>query len=201
MEVGGINNFPPFLNNTVTVLPKILCFKSECWLSWWCSGWESACWCRGHRFVPQSGKIPHAVERLGPWAVAAEPARLEPVLRNGRGHNSERPAYRKKKREKLFESPILLSNGHLFYCGNILNGCSYRSSYGSIRYCWMCEFGSAKEKEFGIPYLFLNWRTCKKHAYNFLDLYVKFWCITFASYRMQSWYFCCYGSAFLRLCV
>uniref|UniRef100_A0A8C9E6T2 Uncharacterized protein n=1 Tax=Phocoena sinus TaxID=42100 RepID=A0A8C9E6T2_PHOSS len=34
-----------------------------------------------------------------PWwrsAMAAEPARPEPVLRNGRGHNSERPAYRKK---------------------------------------------------------------------------------------------------------
>ena len=61
--------------------------------------------------------------------------------------------------------------------------------------------GSAKEKEFGILCLFLNWRTCKKHAYNFLDFYVKFCCITFASYRMQSWYFCCYGSAFHRLCV
>ena len=39
-------------------------------------------------------KIPHAAERPGPWAMAAEPARLEPVLRNGRGHNSERPAHR-----------------------------------------------------------------------------------------------------------
>ena len=29
--------------------------------------------------------------------MAAEPARPEPVLHNGRGHNSERPAYRKKK--------------------------------------------------------------------------------------------------------
>ena len=28
--------------------------------------------------------------------MAAEPARPEPVLRNGRGHSSERPAYRKK---------------------------------------------------------------------------------------------------------
>ena len=31
--------------------------------------------------------------------MAAEPVRPEPVLRNGRGHNSERPAYRKKKKK------------------------------------------------------------------------------------------------------
>ena len=30
--------------------------------------------------------------------MAAEPARPEPVLRNGRGHDSERPVYRKKKK-------------------------------------------------------------------------------------------------------
>ena len=35
-------------------------------LPWWRSGWESACQCRGHGFVPQSGRIPHATERLGP---------------------------------------------------------------------------------------------------------------------------------------
>ena len=29
--------------------------------------------------------------------MAAEPARPEPVLHNGRGHNSERPVYRKTK--------------------------------------------------------------------------------------------------------
>ena len=69
-------------------------------LPWWRSGWESTCQCRGHGFVPRSGKIPHATERLGPWAMAAEPACPEPVLRNGRGHNSERPAYRKKKKGK-----------------------------------------------------------------------------------------------------
>ena len=49
--------------------------------------------------MPRSGKIPRAAERLGPWAMVAEPARPEPVLRNGRGHNSERPAYRKKKKK------------------------------------------------------------------------------------------------------
>ena len=41
--------------------------------------------------MPRSGKIPHAAERLGPWATTTEPARLEPVLRNGRGRDSERP--------------------------------------------------------------------------------------------------------------
>ena len=62
-------------------------------LPWWCSGWESACQCRGHGFEPWSGRIPHAVERLGPWATTTEPVRLEPVLRNKRGRNSERPAH------------------------------------------------------------------------------------------------------------
>ena len=60
----------------------------------WRSGWESACQCRVHRFEPWSGKIPHATEQLGPWATATEPARLEPVLHNKRGRDSERPAHR-----------------------------------------------------------------------------------------------------------
>ena len=63
-------------------------------LPWWCSGWESACQCRGHGFEPWSGKIPHAAEQLGPWATITESARLEPVLRNKRGRDSERPAHR-----------------------------------------------------------------------------------------------------------
>ena len=62
-------------------------------LPWWRSGWESACQCRGHGFEPWSGKIPHAAEQLGPWATITEPARLEPVLHNKRGHDSERPAH------------------------------------------------------------------------------------------------------------
>ena len=63
-------------------------------LPWWCSGWESPCQCRGHGFEPWSGKILHAAERLGPWATIAEPVRLEPVLRNKRGRDSEKPAHR-----------------------------------------------------------------------------------------------------------
>ena len=62
-------------------------------LPWWRSGWESACQCRGHGFEPWSGKIPHAAERLGPWATITEPARLEPVLCNKRGRDSERPVH------------------------------------------------------------------------------------------------------------
>ena len=70
-------------------------YQENMWgLPWWRSGWESACQCRGHRFEPWSGKIPHAAEQLGPWATTTEPARLEPVLRNKRGHGSERPAHR-----------------------------------------------------------------------------------------------------------
>uniref|UniRef100_A0A8C9B8K2 Uncharacterized protein n=1 Tax=Phocoena sinus TaxID=42100 RepID=A0A8C9B8K2_PHOSS len=34
-------------------------------LPWWRSDWGSVCRCRGHGFVPQSGRIPHAVEWLG----------------------------------------------------------------------------------------------------------------------------------------
>ena len=63
-------------------------------LPWWCSGWESTCQCRGHGFKPWSGKIPHAAEQLGPWATTTEPARLELVLCNKRGHDSERPTHR-----------------------------------------------------------------------------------------------------------
>ena len=63
-------------------------------LPWWCSGWESACQCRRHRFEPWSGKIPHAAEQPGPWATTTEPACLEPVLRNKRGRDSERPTHR-----------------------------------------------------------------------------------------------------------
>ena len=44
-------------------------------------------------FEPWSGKIPHAVEQLGPWATTTEPACLEPVLCNKRGHDNERPAH------------------------------------------------------------------------------------------------------------
>ena len=43
-------------------------------LPWWHSGWESACQCRGHGFDPWSGKIPHAVDQLSPWATTTEPA-------------------------------------------------------------------------------------------------------------------------------
>ena len=35
----------------------------------------------------------YAAEQLGPWATIAEPARLEPVLHNKRGRDSERPAH------------------------------------------------------------------------------------------------------------
>ena len=49
---------------------------------------------QGTRVEPWSGKIPHAAEQLGPWATTTEAARLEPVLRTKRGHDSKRPAHR-----------------------------------------------------------------------------------------------------------
>ena len=39
---------------------------------WWSSGQESACQCRGHRFNPWCGKIPHAEEQLSPSATTTE---------------------------------------------------------------------------------------------------------------------------------
>ena len=63
-------------------------------LPWWRSGWESACQCREHGFEPWSGKIPHAAEQLSLWATTTEPARLELVLHNKRGRDSERPVHR-----------------------------------------------------------------------------------------------------------
>ena len=85
--------------NVYTTNLLLYCFFSikETGLPWWRSGWESACQCRGHGFKPWSGRIPHAAEQLGPWATTAEPARLEPVLRNGRGRDSERPAHRNEE--------------------------------------------------------------------------------------------------------
>ena len=87
---------PPFFSQpSLSVLHKWLYgtnslyieikIKGSFGLPWWRSGWESACQCRGHGFEPWSGKIPHAVEQLGPWATTTEPARLELVLCNKRG--------------------------------------------------------------------------------------------------------------------
>ena len=49
---------------------------------------------RGARVRALVWGIPHAAERLGPWATVAEPARLEPVLRDKRGRDGEWPARR-----------------------------------------------------------------------------------------------------------
>ena len=43
---------------------------------------------------PGLGRFPHAAERLSLCATTTEPARLEPVLRNKRGRDGERPAHR-----------------------------------------------------------------------------------------------------------
>ena len=73
---------------------EIFLLKIKQGLSWWRSGWESACQCRGHGLEPWSGKIPYAAEQLGPWATTAEPERLEPLLHNKRGCDNERPTHR-----------------------------------------------------------------------------------------------------------
>ena len=46
-----------------------------------CSAWGTTqCQCRGHGFNPWSGKIPHAVEQLSPWATATEPVLESPGI-------------------------------------------------------------------------------------------------------------------------
>ena len=49
---------------------------------------------------PGPGKIPHATERLGPWAMAAEPARPEPVLHTGEATTVRGPHTTKKEKKK-----------------------------------------------------------------------------------------------------
>ena len=48
--------------------------KKTIGLAWWCSGWESTCWCRGHGFEPWSGKISHRAEQLSLCATTTEHA-------------------------------------------------------------------------------------------------------------------------------
>ena len=43
---------------------------------------------------PGLGRSHMPRSNLGPCVTTTEPARLEPVLRNGRGRDSERPAHR-----------------------------------------------------------------------------------------------------------
>lgn len=45
-------------------------YKME--LPWWLCHKEFTCQCRGYRFDPWPGKIPHAEEQLSPWATTPE---------------------------------------------------------------------------------------------------------------------------------
>ena len=53
-------------SNEDPMQPKKQTKKEKSGLPWWRSGWKSACQWRGRGFVPRSGRIPRAVERLGP---------------------------------------------------------------------------------------------------------------------------------------
>ena len=57
-------------------------------LPWWCSGQESACQFRGHRFHPWTVMILHATEQLSSCATTTEP-----VLHNKRSHLNEKPKH------------------------------------------------------------------------------------------------------------
>jgi len=60
------------------------------------------CQCRGHRFNPWYGKIPHAVGQLNPCATTTEPMSLEPVPRNERSHSNEK---HKRCNQRVAPSP------------------------------------------------------------------------------------------------
>ena len=49
------------------ILPQ---FQIKIRLPWWSSGYESVCYCRGHRFSPWSGKIPLVEEQPSPCATS-----------------------------------------------------------------------------------------------------------------------------------
>ena len=59
----------------------------------------------GRSHMPPARLEPVLAERLGPWVTIAEPAHLEPMLRNKRGHDSERPAHHDE------EGPPLVATG------------------------------------------------------------------------------------------
>ena len=65
-------------SNTVVIWWNSIAKIPSKGLPWWRSGWESACQDRGHGFNPWSGKIPHAVEQLGPCATATDPVLWSP---------------------------------------------------------------------------------------------------------------------------
>ena len=50
-------------------------------------------WARALRLLSLHSRA-HEPQLLSPCATATEPARLEPVLRSGRGHCSEKPVHR-----------------------------------------------------------------------------------------------------------
>ena len=68
--VGNKNLLVPCAPSSHDGLADIKSFNKG--LPWWCSGWESACQCRGHGFQPWAGRIPHAVLQLSPWATTTE---------------------------------------------------------------------------------------------------------------------------------
>ena len=88
---------------------KIRAWKTNPWLPWWSSGWESALQCRGHQINSRSRKIPYAAEQLSPCTTTTEA--LEPMLCNKRSHLNETPLHPKRSthspqpRESLCAAP------------------------------------------------------------------------------------------------
>ena len=89
-------------------------------LSWWYSGQESACQCRGHRIDPWSGRIPHATEQLSLCATTTEPTLQSPGATTTeasapyspcsitRNHHNEKPGHLHKE-----QPPLTTTRGNL----------------------------------------------------------------------------------------
>ena len=84
---------------------RIFIVKRSLWLSWWLSGKESTCKCRGHRFLIREDPTGCGATKpmcCNYWACALEPwscntwslIALDPILCNKRSHRNEKPSHR-----------------------------------------------------------------------------------------------------------
>ena len=87
------------VNHKFFSIYRVYCyFKNEFGgLLLWSSGWESACQCKGHRFDPWSGRIPHALGQLSPFATTTEAWTQKPVICNKKSHYSEKPEHQNEE--------------------------------------------------------------------------------------------------------
>ena len=72
--------------------------------------------------------------------MAAEPARPEPVLLSGRGHNSERPAYCKKIKIKKIKGGLPDATETRGSKTHLRPEFGFRNAYSGCRHAWVQTF-------------------------------------------------------------